>query len=168
MSSTWVRTQPTPDGKGYAVVLEFTDDVSASVTPEEAHRYTAAVMAAVARAEYDAAVLRQLTALVDEGSAVQAISDMRQDRIPLDFDMCRPFWVAPGVNQEGKPFLHLMLDDKPFGQWSIGAAKRHAINVLECVAGADLDAAYLRYLKGTVGLPENSALGAIQDLGNHR
>ena len=167
--SIWIKTEPSLDGQTYVVTIEASADRAVTLTPDSALRHAGAVMTAVARAEHDAAVYRQLGKLVPDQRAVgELIVDLRADRPELDHAATEPLRIQPGVNQKGKPFLVLFLDDKPVGQWDPADARHHALGVIEAVAAADLDAGYYRCLRNLVGIDENRARHAVADLINHR
>ena len=167
--AVWIKTEPTVDGSAYVVTIEASDDRAMVLTPDRALRYASAILAYVARAEYDAAVVRQLRNLVDDMTAVgQIVTDLRTDRPPISDDATAPLRFEGGVSAfTGKAFLHIAIDGK-VGQWEIPAAKEHALAVLEAVSAADLDSGYYRALRGMVGLDENRARQVIDDLGKWR
>lgn len=160
----WVRTQPSASGKTYVVSIDFTDDLSVTLKPSEAAAYAAAVLAAGMYAAHDAAVLVQLTELgLTTVEAAGAIRTLRDSRAPVP-TTGTALALEPGVTAEGKPFLVILLAGEREGQWTVADARTHAQHVLEAVHAADLDAAYRRYLVGTVGLDEATAIAAVNDL----
>lgn len=168
-SVVWIKTEPSLDGTTYTVTIEADADRAIVLTPDTALAYASAVLGAAARAEYDAAVYRQLCAFDLEVEAVaQMITDLRRDRPPLDTAATKPLALEPGVNAKGEPFLVVLVEEDRVGQWSVPAAREHALIVLEAVAVADLDAGYLQALRGLIGLDEDRARAVVGDLGNHR
>lgn len=166
----WIKTDMTPDQTGYVVTIEATDDVARILSPTEVMRYAAGIMAAVSRAEYDAAILRQMMVKLglDKDTAVQIISDLRADRVPLDPSATAPMQFVPSVTKDLKPFLVVSCQDRPLGQWEISGAREHVLAVLEAVAVADLDSGYLQTLVGMVGIDRGRAMQIVEDVGNHR
>ena len=165
----WIKTDPTPDGTGYVVTLEVGQDTARILTPDEAMAHAAGVLAAAHRAEYDAAVLAQLTKLgIERESVAMLIRQLRDDRPPLDPAATHPLTLEPCVNAAGKPFITVASPGREQGQWTTEDARSHAIAVLECVAVADLDAAYLRALTGLIGIDRSRARRVVEDLVNHR
>lgn len=168
--SIWIRTTPTLDGKSYYVVMEVDADHSVHLEKDKALEYAMEVLTVVQYAKTDGAILKQLRSLLpDAGDAVaQAITDMRKDRPETDFSICHPFSLTPGVTQAGKAFIHVLMNEEPVGQWEPEDAEEHALGVLHAVITADLDGAYLRFLKSTIELEENTALATVADLANWR
>lgn len=165
----WIKTQPTIDGKTYAVTIEAGEDNSFGLDPTSAMEYAMQLLKAVQYADYDAAVIAQLNSRVgDHGkAAVGAVQDLRADR--PDAPPVGPLSFVPGVSHRtGKGFLTIHLNGKPVGQWDLGPARLHALSVLEAVISADLDAAYHRYLTGTIGLEDGTARAAVDGLATFR
>lgn len=167
--SVWIRTAPTVDGSGYVVTVEASADRAVVLTPDRALRYASAVLGAVQRAEYDAAVVRQLTAVLsDKSEAARMVIDLRGARPPLDVEATAPLAVEPGVNSRHEPFLHLRVDGELDGQWTLPDARQHALTVLEAVGAADLDSGYYRALRGSIGLEEGEARAVVEDVAKWR
>ncbi|RFU83590.1 hypothetical protein DY218_27160 [Streptomyces triticagri] len=167
--SVWVESDVTSDGV-YVVAVRYGMDCVRSLNRSEAYDHAGAVLAAAQRAEHDCAVARQLmkiTGLALDEVALM-IRELRADRPPLDAAALAPLWLEPGINQETRPFLVLHADGQQVGQWTVGDARQHALYVLEALEAADLDAAYLRYLVGKIGIDDNRARQAIGDLANYR
>lgn len=177
MSAVWVRTDPTPDGV-YRVTIEADEDTARILTPDEAYAYAAGVLAAAARAEYDAAIVAQLTALLTDKhtSAAQArhnaaatMLEIRQQRPPLDTSATTPITLTPGVSHKtGEPFLAIDVHGETVGQWTIPDARSHALHVLESIEVADLDAGYRRALRSLIGLTDGVAQNVIGDVARFR
>lgn len=169
----WIRTEPTLDGDGYMVTLSVGEDAAVTMTPERAFAYARTLLGHISRADYDAAVVRQMRKVIGtDAKAMQNIAqlilDLRSDRPPLDDAATHPLRYEPGVNQSQKGFIACFHDDEQFGTWSLKAAKRHALGMIEVVESADLDAAYVRALTGLVGLDKARALNVVDDLGKFR
>ena len=168
-STIWIKTEPSIDGSTYMVTVEIDEDRAIPLTPESAPRYAMTILEAIARAEYDAAVYRQLMDLVPDQQAVaQIIGDLRKDRPDIDTSATKPLEIRPGVNLQGEPFLDVLIDSEKVGQWTMEAAKEHVLTALEVTAVADLDAGYYRALVGLVGLDEGRARNVVDDLQHHR
>lgn len=169
-NTVWIKTEPTIDGSTYVVTIEASEDRSVILTPDRALRYASTILNHVARAEYDAAVARQLGNLIEDRKMLgQMVTDLRQDRPPISDDATTPLSFEGGVSAfTGKAFLHIAIDGKKIGQWDIPDAKAHALAVLEAVSAADLDSGYYRVLRSMVGLDENTARRVIGDLGKWR
>jgi hypothetical protein len=168
-AAIWVKTEPRIDGSGFAVTLEVDGDTALALTPATALAYAEALLTVVQRAEYDAAVNRQIMELTkDQLAAAQIVQDMRQDRPPVA-TMGSPLTFEPGVSlKTGRPFITLFVKDEPVGQWTLKDARGHVLHVLEAVAAADLDQAYLQALKNAVGLTDDTARAVVAELANFR
>lgn len=164
----WIKTEPSVDGSTYVVSLELGDDRAVVMTPERAMAHASVILAAAQRAEYDAAVVTQMRDKVPLEAIGQLVGDLRKDRPPLDGEAIAPMEVEPAVSAKAHPFLVVSIAGEEWGQWAVPAARAHAMNLLEAVQAADLDAAYYRALTGLVGLEEGTARQVIEDLANHR
>jgi hypothetical protein len=165
----WIKTEPSLDGSTYVVTVEVSADRAITLTPQSAPRYAMAILAAVSRAEYDAAVFAQMSPLINDLKAVgQLISDLRKDRPDIDISATAPLEIRPGVNKDAKPFLTVLIDGEPVGQWTIDDAYEHVRVALQVSAVADLDAGYYRVLTGIVGIEPAKARSIIEDLQHHR
>lgn len=164
MEGLWVSNDPTPDGV-YRTTIVINDDFSMVLNPDRAIIYARTFIDAGIRAVYDAAVYAQLTGLgIGRNDAGRFITDLRQERPPLDEAAIAPLRLEPGVNSKGVPFVGLYLHDKPTGQMDAEATMNHGRHVLEVVTAADYDASYLRMLKGVVGVSTSVAQGAVSGL----
>lgn len=164
----WIRSEPTHDGTAYVVTLSIDADFAVTLTPTRALAYASALLAAVADAEYDAAIVQQVMAALglDLEHAFQLVNDMRAER-PARAASGLTF--VPGVSARAKhPFIILEREGKPIAQLEVGSARRHAMHVLEAPTGADLDSAYYKVLRGLVGLDEARARNVVEDIVNHR
>lgn len=162
----WIRTEPTIDGATYVVTLSVNEDLSFTLTPTRATAYATKLLTAVAQAEYDAAVLHQMVSLGLEAEvAAQLILDLRGDRVELEAAGLR---FDPGVSARAQhPFIHFIWRGEPIAQMDTPSARRHALHVLEAPAAADLDALYLKVLRGQIGLDEGRARNVVAALADH-
>lgn len=162
----WVSTDPTPDGV-YRATLTWGEDHALVLDQEAAATHAREVLAAVAAAEYDAAVVSQLTALTDQDSALHMVRELRKDRAAGSTST--GLELVPGVSAfTGQAYLKIVLDGKPIGQWDPDDARQHAMYVMEAVQAAELDSAYLRLLRGVIGLDEQTGRAAVAGLRKHR
>jgi hypothetical protein len=171
----WFRTEPTPDGKGYMITVDFDDDHSVALNRSEALAYASDVITAVARAEYDAAVMNQMAPKFDDlATPFQLVKDMRADR--PEFTGLGDLGLEPSAAMDSlpdggvrfRPFIAIYFKSEKIGQWDSQTAREHAIGLLEVAAVCDLDAAYVRELVGMVGLSHDAAVGVVNDLMRHR
>jgi hypothetical protein len=166
----WVQSDVTPSGT-YILAVHFDHDHTRPLDHDAAYAYATTVLAACARAEYDAAVIAQMTRKVGTGlrAATELVGEMRADRPPLDDAATAPLRLEPGVSGSSRrPFLALHLAGKQIGRWDVADGRQHALHVLEGIEGVDLDAAYRRCLMAQVGLREKDALAVVGDLANYR
>lgn len=167
-NAVWIRTEPTIDGAGWMVTMELDADHTLALDRAAAMECAYVILGSAAYAEYDASVLRQMRARVDDEHAMRLVVDLRKDRPDLDWSLMAPFSLVPGVNSKAEPFLTVHMKGEPVGQWSLPDARTHAITILEALVVADLDAAYLRCLKGVVGLDDPIARTVVGDLADFR
>lgn len=163
-----IATEPSIDGKTYIVTLAVSPDFIITLTPVRASAYASALLSAVAQAEYDAAIYAQITSRLglDHNDAAMIVKEMRADRTPIEASGLR---FEPGVSQRKKhPYVHFYKDDHMLGQMDVPSARRHALHVLEAPAAADLDALYLKVLRGQIGLDEHVGRQVVANLGEHR
>jgi hypothetical protein len=170
MDSFLINTEPSLDGKTYVVTLSLSDDFALTLTPPRAMAYSNGLLAAVADAEYDHAILRQVTEKLglDERTAMELVADVRKDRPAREAAGLR---FVSGVSQRlREPFVQVqgVVSDRPYGQLDAAAARRHALHVIEAVPAADLDAGYYRTLRSLVGVDEGVARQCVEDIGAHR
>jgi hypothetical protein len=168
--AVWIKTTMTDDENGYVVTIEASDDRARILNPVEALVYAGGVLTAAARAAYDAAVLKQMVQKLELSleAAAQVIVDLRKDRPPLDPAATYPLILESGATMAFKPFVKVLVEGQEQGQWSVEDAREHALRVLESVAVADLDSAYLREMIGTLGVSKSTASQCVEDLGNYR
>lgn len=164
----WVQSDLLPDGT-YVAAIHHDDDSSRVLDRQTGLAYAAEIFTAATYSEYDAAVIRQLTAAgVSLQAAARTIGDLRADRPPLDYAVTAPLRLVPGVAAKtGRGFLRVVINGQQVGQWTPDDARDHASNVLTVLAAVDLDAAYRRHLIGPLGLEVARAENVITDLGHH-
>ncbi|MFG1873369.1 hypothetical protein ACGFIV_00850 [Sphaerisporangium sp. NPDC049003] len=166
--AVWIQSDLLPGGT-YVATLHADDDNSRVLDRDTALRYAAAVHQAATQAEHDAAVVAQLRASgLSREEAALTLVDLRADRAPLDPQVTAPLVFKPCVSaNRGVGYLELSVGDRPLGQWDADAAHAHAGHVMAVVAAVDLDAAYRRFLIGTVGLDATHAEDIVGDLAEH-
>jgi hypothetical protein len=165
-----VVTDFRPDGR-YIVVLSAGDDRSWTLKPNAAVRYGMAVLAAAYIADYEQAVYHQLNALAGIGpdESLAAVAQFRSRRPPaMNHSDTEPLRFSPGLNQHGKGFIRLDLDDKPIGQLTPEEARSHGLAVHEGAVVAQLDGAFYATLTNAIALDSESARAVVSDIGNHR
>jgi len=161
----WIRTVPDMEGI-YRPVVELDDDTSHPIDDVTAVAYARAILVAVAYAEYDAAVIRQMTTVCNQEAAVDLVRRMRGDRPLLVWPA--PLELEPGVSaRTGEAFLAVSLHGLRVGQWDMAQAREHALGVLEAVEVAPLDSAYLRALRA-IDVEEGRARVVVDDLARYR
>lgn len=164
----WVQSDLLPDGT-YVTAIHYDSDQSRVLDHETGLHYAATIHAAATRAQHDAAVIRQLTSMgLALDVAAREIARLRADRPPLDDAATAPLRLVPGVSgRTGRAFLSIKVNGQQVGQWDPDDARDHAANVLTVLAAADLDAAYRRYLIGTIGIDAARAANVVGDLATH-
>lgn len=166
----WVKADVDMDGN-YRLAVEYNEDTIVTFDQTRAIAYATEVFTAAAYASYDAAVMAQMKALhLPPAEAFEVVQGLRDDRPPLNDDALGVLRLAPGVSAfTGKPFLACSLANHPARwQWNPADADQHAGHVVQCYPVANLDAAYRRYLMGTVGLDQAHALAAVAGLSKFR
>lgn len=164
-----IRTQyDETSGPGtYRVTLEAGPDVAIGLGPHEVLRFASTLLSARARAIHDAAVAHQFHVVLNVPleDVSRILFELRKDRPPLKAKDTRPLTFEPGVNKELQPFITILLNGAPLGQWDMEDVMRNALGLLEAVAYADLDSAYLRHLVANLGIEKPRALAVVEDLG---
>lgn len=171
LGAVWVRTAPVPDRTTYTLAIELTPDRAVPIPGERAAgAWSRAVLRAVAEAEYDAAVLRQVASLgLTAEHGIRIVQDLRARRTAVRWPARDAFRLDPGVSAfTGLPFLHVVIDGKPCGQWTTRAARAHALAVMEAAVVCELDSAYRQVLVTEVGAGDDLALRAVDGLGAFR
>lgn len=172
-SKVWVTTQPTIEGGDFALEVHYHQDHVFALSRAEGIEYAMAWIEAISRADYQAAIMAQMTQVVgDEDDAAQAVLDFRNQSGHGEIEAPGSgFTLTPGVAKDD--------DNQPVGfvecialhdawTWRGDAVRDHASHVLEGVCVAPLDAAYLRTLVHSIDIDEGRARQVIEDLGNYR
>lgn len=164
----WVKSDLLPDGT-YVTAIHYSGDRSRILDRKTGLAYVSAIFAAAVQAEHDAAIIRQhIASGLSLKVAARTIADLRADRPPIDDAATAPLRLTPGVAARTKDaFLAIHVDGQQVGQWDPDDARNHATNVLQVLAAADLDAAYRRYLIGSIGLDVARAENIVTDLATH-
>lgn len=169
-----MRVDRTFNGE-YVAVVELGADQSMPLNAGNAFRYARAVAAVAQRTEYDAAMLRQMIHHLKLGKteALQMVQEIRAARDPIDEDALGLLHLEPGVteNLRGsglRPFLTVMANGRPLGEWSIEEARSHALAVLETVEATELDAGYWRFLTGRIGAEDVPAAYMVANIARWR
>lgn len=164
----WVQSDLLPDGT-YVTAIHYDDDRSRVLDHAAGLAYVTEVLRAAVQAEHDAAVIRQLMATgLGPKLAASVVADLRADRAPLDDAATAPLTLRPGVAEKNmRVFVALHMENRQVGQWDPAEAREHAVQVLEVLTAADLDAAYRRHLIGPLGINEPTAMAIISDLATY-
>lgn len=128
------------------------------LSPGDAAAYAAELTWIVAAAEYDAAMLAQLTELeVPRRLTGQLIRQVRADRRPILESATSPLRFQPIVSSlTGKGRIVCTLGEQEW-TWDLATARQHLLHVMEVTAQVDLDLAYGTHLTGIVGLEAERA-----------
>lgn len=167
--SVWIKSEPDDTGT-YHLYLELGPDDVVPLGVTEAYGWAREVLSAVAAAEYDAAVMRQIRSLgLPQQGAAEMVQLMRADRAEhVPVSMIPGLALVPGVSAfTGLAFVRLDRHGRPVGQWEMDDARQHALGVIEALEVTALDSAYLRAL-GHIGIDRGRALQVVTDLVNHR
>jgi hypothetical protein len=167
-SAIWVISDVALDGT-YITTVHADDDTAITLDRDQAVAYAMAVMSAVTRAQYDAAVIAQMAHIgLPLPAAAQAVRGLRADRPPIDDKATAPLRFEPIVKSKSRqPVIHVHLGDRILTEWTPAETQGHAMYVLQVAAGVDLDAAYRRYLVGPVGMDDPTARAVVGDLGKY-
>jgi len=168
-NGVWIKSEPDEAG-AYHLFLELGPDDVLPLSAKDVATWAWQVLTAVAIAEYDAAVLRQLTAFGSKREAATFVLAMRDDRADgQEIDMIEGLCLIPGVSATNwEPFLTLSRHGVDVGQWSRSDAREHVLNVQQALAVTDLDSAYLRVLRSRIGLDEHHAHFLVEHLSEYR
>lgn len=164
-----VRTDRDIGGVGYVITVEYGPDQALGLTTSSAQGYVELVYAAIARAEYDASVIRQMREKLhaDNDAVAVVVKGLRARRTKLS--PCGPVSLTPGVSRRTmEPYLILRYNRDPVGQWTPGEARHHASGVLDAIAVAPLDNVYREVLTDDVGTDAALAAAIIDDLSHFR
>jgi hypothetical protein len=164
-----VSTDRLPDDS-YAAVVSIGGDLSWTLPAPRARRYAAAVVDAATAAEHDAATYGALTCKgIPEELVAEVILRAREERPPAD-RWTDPLTVIRGIQavEPHGPFLHAFHRDRPdlAWQWSPEDARRHAGQVLQVVAAAELDSALVRAL-AALSVPSETRAAVVDHVGRH-
>lgn len=69
-------------------------------------------------------------------------------------------WMESGVNERGKPFVHMHWGDES-GQLSPAQARKHATDMIETATAADFDAKAFALLTERMDMPPEAAAGFL-------
>lgn len=94
--------------------------------------------------------------LIKTGVSVDAAErliteDLQPDREMLDSEGLDPLGLEIGVTPGGKPFIMILLEGQPVGQWDVKDAVEHAETVLGSMFTAGLDAGRARNVVRSLG-----------------
>lgn len=165
----WVGSDLGADGQ-YLLSMHVGPDLIWPLTPNEAMRHSWAVLAAVAHAEYDAAVMRLLTKTgANPQTAAEFVGrDLRPDRVlPVSPGLLQ---IVPGVADmdSPRPVLFVEVQGERVGQWTVEDARAHVLATLEASLVVDLDNQLYSVLRSAMDLEENRARNVVADITNHR
>lgn len=165
----WVNTEARADGGGYYVTVTWEQDRIWRLTPDQVDHYVSTCYLAGQYAEFDAAVIKQLTTigipLEDAGMVVA--SELRQDRVPVP-DAAPGLRYEPGVTAAGKPFVKAVVDGQEQATIDLPQFRAHLQHLVEAPIAADLDSRYRAMLISAIGLDPVRASNIVSDLANHR
>lgn len=166
--TVWVEPVLDP-GEPFRIKLHL-NHRSWTLGREGAVRYALAVLHAAHCADYDAATLRLL---VKTGVSVDAAGrliteDLRPDREHLDREALAPLGLEAGFTALGDPFILILLDGQPVGQWEVKDAVGHAETVLGVMFAAGLDAALYQAMVAQVGLDPGRARNVVRSIAAYR
>ncbi len=168
IDGVWINSEPDDEGR-YHLYLELSADDVIPLSEDDAWGWVRECQEAMMVAEYDAAVLKQMTKVVNQSAAVELVRDLRADR-PEFFTMKHlNFEMVPGVSAStGKPFIHLKRKGELVGQWERSDIDRHTLGVIGAIMNRRLDEQYRRHLEGNVQIDRGTAGAVVMDLINYR
>lgn len=166
--TVWVETVLDP-GEPFRIKVHL-DQRSWTLGREGAVRHALAVLQAAHYADYDSATLQLLVkaGVSAEAAGALIVDDLRPDRERLDHEGLAPLGLEVGVTPSGRPFIMILLDDQPVGQWDVEGAVKHAQTVLGAMFAAGLDAALYQAMVTQVGLEAARARNVVRGLGEYR
>lgn len=169
-TSIWVTSDLAADQENYIATVHFTDDIShAFPTPESAVEYARAFLQAWGAAEYDAAVLAQLTQKLgmDREQAGRLLMHLRgRRRNPVSYAV-GPITADPGVSAfTGKPFIKCTVGKLQW-QWAGADVHQHTRHVLSVSSVIEFDTTYREFLVEMDIEPER-ALAVVEDIASFR
>lgn len=167
----WVNGAITEAGC-YALAVFVDEDRAVTLDTRDAvYAYASTIIAACERAEFDAAIVAQMTRKLQMPveMATSMVADLRSERPPLNEAAIAPFRLLPGVSAtSGKPFLGLFVGGRQVGQWDPDDGRQHAMHIMTGAEVVELDTAYYRYMVEKVGTEPGRARSVISDLANFR
>ncbi len=164
-----VASEPDADGR-FGLTITLSGEPVRSLDSESAHAYVGELMYALACAEYDAAVLAQLTEVPGLHRALvgRTIRELRQRRRPILAAATAPLVLTPIVSASDRvPRMQVTCGDVGW-QWEMSDVRQHVLHVLEVSVGVELDGLYLSDLQTDIGLDERRARGFVSLLREHR
>lgn len=169
-NTVWVRSAHDPATSTYRTMIEVGADRAIGLDAAGALAYANVVLDVRARAMHDAAIVAQMhsTLRLSLQDTAQALHGLRLDRPPLNYEATHPLRFEPVVSHlSHEPFITIVLDGQPVGQWDIHDAADHALAIMEVVAMCDLDTAYLKYLVDTLAVAPSTAAATVSALSPH-
>lgn len=170
-------------GAPYVATISVTDDVSMALTRHRAAAYARAVLEVAARADYMAAVTRQMRRVMgnkppagglDTEESVNWFVQQLVEELPdLDGEATWPLVFEPGRHRPtDSPLVAVFLTQGSqqrvtVGHWSPASARHHARGVLDAAVYADLDTTYRGMLKGVIGIDEQRSRAIIANLSEY-
>ena len=165
----WVRSQPDPVTGEFLLTIDYAEDASVALTFDEGITYAMSFLEALTKAEYQAAILNQMSDKMGQQEAMTLLMDFREATTNLL--KAGPMALVPGVtigNDKYVAFVEVSPDRGDSWTWRADEVRDHTSGVLEIAHGVALDQTYYDVLTKVVGLPEASSRHIIMDLMNHR
>lgn len=165
-----VATELDPISGVYYPVVQFGPDVIRPLNRQEARDYVTGLAVTLAYAEYDAAVLAQMSDVMsgDLQAAGYMVAELRANRPEVDRAATAPFVFLPIVSHRTrKPMVSVVLNGTELGMWAPDDVQHHMLAILSGPIHADLDQHYARCLVGQMGIEEPRARNVVMDLGNY-
>lgn len=168
-AAVWVESDRTQQGI-YRATVHPTPDVSMPLGYKQATAYAEAVVLACEYADYDAAVIAQLTSAgIPAEDAAEQVAVLREHRRAVPTDATRPLTFTPIVSYSNRrPYVHVHLNGEQLSQWDTDEARGHAMHVLSVAVAASLDQRYYEHLTKRVGLSDEQAAAGVHTLREHR
>lgn len=165
----WVISDLTITGD-YVATIQFSDDRSRALDRAGATAYAYTLLGACERADYDAAVVAQMTRKLGmpAENVPDLLRDVRAGRPPLDHAATSPLRFEPGISAKHRPFIAVHLEGEQVGQLSPKQARRHALGLMSTIEAISLDRQYLNFLVETIGIEPERARNVVHDVLHHR
>lgn len=166
----WVTSELAPDETAYVATIHLTEDRSYPLSNQAAVEYAMELLRAWGAADYDAAVMAQLTQKLEmpDEVAVRLLQRLRDRRPGPAVLKAGPVMLTPGVSVfNRKPFLRCEVDDLKW-QWDAGEIYQHVRHVLEAVSAAEYDGVYRAFLVDELNLEPDRALNVVEDISTFR